>query len=256
MRGRAVALCVVIAVVVATPAAAKGWRPGVGRAVRYLQTRSGNVTFAVKSPAGKLFAYEGRTRVAAASVMKAMFMATYLRQGSVRNRHLTDDDKALLAPMIRRSDNTTATRIADQVGAERIYRLARDAGMRDFSYTRPWGLSQTSAVDQARFFFHYERYLPRRHEGYARYLLAHVVAEQRWGIGQINRPKWKIFFKGGWGSGTGAVCHQAAFLERKGLRISAAVMITSSPSHAYATETLRGMFKRLLRRLPKPYQSP
>ena len=233
-----------------TPPASAKWRPGTGRAIRYIATRSGNVSFAVKAPGGGLYSFRARTKVPAASVLKVMFMTGYLRRFT-RHQKLTDEDRSLLAPMIKRSDNYAADRIADRLGPEPMYRLARLAGMRDFSYTRPWGLSTVSAYDQARFMFHLEDYLPNRHEGYARYLLSHIVPEQRWGIGRVHRPNWKKFFKGGWGSGSGAVCHQVAFITHDGTRISAAVMITSSPGHEYATETLRGVFKRLLRDLPK-----
>jgi len=41
-------------------------------------------------------------------------------------------------------------------------------------------------------------------------------------------------------------------MERGDLRIAAAVMITNSPSHDYAKETLEGVFRRLLLDLPKP----
>ncbi|MPZ70139.1 MAG: hypothetical protein GEU71_11525, partial [Actinobacteria bacterium] len=227
------------------------WRPGTGRAIRYSESRAGNVTFAVKAPGGKLYPYRARTKVAAASTLKVMFMTAYLRRFA-RHRALNDDDRALLAPMIKRSDNYSADRIADRLGPNPMYRLAELAGMKDFSYTRPWGNSTVSARDQARFMFNLEDYLPNRHERYARYLLSHIVKSQRWGIGKVPKPEWKKFFKGGWGSGTGSVCHQIAFITRDGMRISAAVMITSSPSHEYATETLRGVFKRLLRNLPKP----
>jgi hypothetical protein len=237
-----------------SPVAGAGgsWRPGSGRAERYIATRAGNVTWAVKSPSGKLYASGGQTKVPAASVFKAMLMTAYLRQGSVRDRPLYRSDKDLLAPMIKRSDNAAATRIADMLGPRRIYRLARNAEMHNFTYTRPWGLSEVTATEQTRFFFHLERYLPKRHEDYARYLLSHVVESQRWGIGRVQKPNWRKYFKGGWGSGTGAVCHQVAFIERRGMRIAVSVMITSSPSHTYAKRTLRGVFKRLLRELPRP----
>ena len=179
-------------------------------------------------------------------------MAAYLRQPSVRDRAIDDDDRSLLDPMIRRSDNDAATRVADLLGPAPINRLATRAGMRDFRYTRPWGQSTVSARDQVSFFFRFERYIPERHERYARYLLSHIVKSQRWGLGRLNRPNWQLFFKGGWGSGTGAVCHQVAFLERGDERIAAAVMILGSPDHAYATETLRAIGDRLLDDLPVP----
>ena len=192
----------------------------------------------------------GRTRVPMASTLKVMFLVAYLRQNSVRHRRLRDSDKSLLAPMIRRSDNDTATRIADMLGPRPMYRLARNAKMRDFHYTRPWGLSTTSARDQARFMFRVDRYVPKRHRSYARWLLSHVVFSQRWGIGKVETKGWRKLFKGGWGSGTGAVDHQVVLLKRNGTRVGLAVMTTNSPSHDYGKRTLKGMFARLLRTLP------
>lgn len=253
MRRILAAMCVATIVLAVAPTrAAEPWRPGVKRAIGYSEQRSGSISFAVVGPAGRMYGYRRDAGVPAVSVIKAMFMATYLRHPEVRERPLRDSDKELLAPMIRRSDNTAATRIADYVGATRINRLAKLAGMQDFSYTRPWGNSTTSARDQARFFFEIERYIPKRHEDYARYLLSHIVKSQRWGIADINRPNWRLFFKGGWGSGTGATDHQAAFLERDGKRIAIAIMVMHSPSHEYGKETLRGLADRLLADLPVP----
>ena len=188
--------------------------------------------------------------VPAASVVKVMFMTVYLRRA--RHRDLTRDDKKLLYPMITRSTNEPATRIANMVGPGPVYELARDAQMKHFVYRRPWGLSTVTAAEQAAFMYRLEKFIPNRHEGYARFLLSHVVDSQRWGIGELDRPNWRFFFKGGWGTGTGAVCHQVAFIEREDLRIAVAVMITDSPSHEYATDTLKGVFARLLDDLPRP----
>ncbi len=120
------------------PAVSAGWRPERKEAIRYIKTRSGSVSFAVKTPSGRLVHYRGRRQVPAASVIKAMFMTAYLRRPSVKSRRLRNEDRALLGPMIKRSDNDTATRIADLLGPKRMYRLARDAKMWRFHYTRPW----------------------------------------------------------------------------------------------------------------------
>lgn len=234
-----------------TPAGA--WPPDVSRAERYASRRSGNVTFAVIGPNGGSFRSDAFTRVPAASVMKVMFMTAYLR--SARGRDLNDRDRSLLKPMITRSANGPATTIANELGPRPINKLARDARMRHFTYRRPWGSSSITAADQARFMFGLDRFIPARHERYARYLLAHVVKSQRWGIGDLSKPNWHVFFKGGWGAGTGDVSHQVAFIERDDMRIAIAVMITDSPSHAYATRTLRGVFERLLDDLPKAKQA-
>ena len=253
-RGRALvaALVLVVAVAGVVPAVADAtWRPKMRPAVRWSNDRQGLVSFAVKDPRGRIHTHRAATEVPMASTLKVMFMVAYLRQDSVRRRGLRDSDRKLLAPMIRRSDNYTATRIADQLGPRPINRLARKAKMRDFSYTRPWGLSRSSARDQARFMFRLKKFIPKRHRGYARWLLAHVTASQRWGIGRVKTPGWTKLFKGGWGSGSGAVDHQIVLLKRNdGTRVALAVMTTSSPSHAYAKRTLRGTFARLLRRLP------
>lgn len=234
-----------------TPAfAGQSWRPRIDRAVDYAQERQGSISFAVVDEEGTLHGYRRPRVVPAASVIKAMFLVAYLRQPSVRDRPLRDSDRELLGPMIRRSDNTAATRVADEVGAWRMRRLGRVADMRRFTYTRPWGLSGITAADQARFFFRIERYIPRRHEDYARYLLSHVVERQRWGIGRVDLGRWRLFFKGGWGSGTGRVDHQVAFLEKDGRRIAVAIMTEYSPSHSYGKRTLRGVARRLLHDLP------
>lgn len=246
-----IAVGTLVLFVFASSPALGAWVPGMGAAERYARRRSGEISFAVKSPDGRLHGYRGHRVVPAASVLKAMFMTAYLRHPSVRDRGLDDDDRSLLAPMIKRSDNDSATRIADRLGPRPMYRLARNAGMKHFRYTRPWGQSSIDASEQARFFFHLERYIPKRHEDYARYLLSHIVRSQRWGVADVRRPDWDLYFKSGWGSGTGAVSHQVAFLEKgDGRRIALSITIENSPSHEYSTETLRGIAARLLRDLP------
>ena len=207
------------------------------------------MSFAVIGPSGGTFTSRASTRVPAASVMKVMFMTAYLRRA--RGRDLNEDDRDLLRPMITRSANEPATRIANMLGPRPIHALARDARMRNFSYTRPWGSSTITAADQVGFMYRLERFIPDRHDRYARYLLSHVVERQRWGIGELHKPNWRFFFKGGWGTGTGAVCHQVAFIERDDMRIAVAVLITDSPSHSYATRTSKGVFERLLEELPR-----
>ncbi|MDQ4059041.1 MAG: class A beta-lactamase-related serine hydrolase [Actinomycetota bacterium] len=251
-RGIAAIVVAALALALIAPAVAETtWRPKTGRANRWANQRQGSISFAVKDTEGRMHARRARTRVPMASTLKVMFLVAYLRQDSVRHRRLRDSDKSLLAPMIRRSDNETATRIADRLGPRPMYRLARKARMRDFHYTRPWGLSTTSARDQARFMFRVDRFVPKRHRGYARWLLSHIIQRQRWGIGKVDTQGWRKLFKGGWGSGSGAVDHQVVLLKRKdGTRVGLAVMTTNSPSHDYGKRTLRGVFARLLRTLP------
>ncbi|MGH3441727.1 MAG: S-layer homology domain-containing protein [Nitriliruptorales bacterium] len=227
------------------------WQPHLDAAVEYSRQRSGSVSFAVIGTDGRQVGDRAETRVAAASVLKVMFMVAYLRHPDVRDRELTRSDRDLLEPMIRRSANEPATRIANMLGPTPMHALAERAGMQDFSYTRPWGNSRTSARDQVAFMLDVDGYVPSRHREYALGLLTEVVPEQRWGIGQVETEGWTQHFKGGWGSGTGSVDHQVVLLGYEdGTRVALAVMTTSSPSHDYGKATLQGVFSRLLADLP------
>jgi len=253
MRRLSAVLTVAFFVVALPATSASAWPPDVRSAKAYAATRAGTVSFTVIGPEGNAFGWRGDRAVALASTIKVMFMAAYLRMPSVRDRDLRDSDRNLLGPMIKRSDNLAATRVSEIVGSRRLYALADAAGMDHFHFlAHPWGNSTDTAGEEARFMFRLERWIPDRHEAYARHLLAHITPSQRWGIGRLHHDKWKLFFKGGWGSGSGAVEHQIAFMERGDLRIAAAVMITDSPSHDYAKQTLEGVFRRLLRDLPVP----
>lgn len=255
-RARLVTAWVLVALA-ATPAVAlaaepvQRWRPDVASARAYAESRSGSVSFSVTADSDRSWEYRSSTGVPTASVLKVMFMVAYLRQPAVRDRALRDADRELLGPMIRRSANEPASRIADLLGPGPLNRLARRAGMQDFSYTRPWGNSRTSARDQARFMLHLRHYLPDRHAAYALRLLTQIVPAQQWGIGEVATPWWTRHFKGGWGSGSGAVAHQVVRLRHvDGTKLGIAVTTTGSPDHGYATTTVRGVFRRLLRYLP------
>ena len=237
----------------ASPAASAvppaGWEPGVAAARAYAEQREGAISFHVRTERGRWSLDADRT-VPSASVIKAMLMVAYLNRPGVRDRALTARDHALLDPMIRRSDNVAATRVRDLVGDAALHRLARRAHMTRFSTHPVWGLSRISARDQTRLWLHFESFVPARHRAAAMTLLATIVPKQRWGFGQLAYPAgWELFFKGGWGSGTGLVEHQVALLRRGEERVAVAILTTGSPSHRYGKQTLRGVAERLLQDL-------
>ena len=249
------ALAIALSLAVLLPAAAAGaspWRPWLDDAARYAEQRRGETSIAVVDAEERFYGHRADDPAPAASVFKAMLLAAYVQKEGVRERPLRRWERRLLSPMIRRSDNAAATRVLHLVGARAIRRLARRAGMRGFALVwRPWGLTRTTARDQAAFFRRYESHVPPRHRAYARSLLAGIVPSQRWGIGRLDLRPWRLFFKGGWGSGTGRVAHQVAWVERGDQRVAVAVLIEHSPGHRYGIETLRGVFAHLLRGLPR-----
>jgi hypothetical protein len=227
------------------PAHAQAWKPHVAAAEEWAKTRQGSIAFAVRTDDG-LWGRGLERQVPSASVFKAMLLTTYLRQRSVRHRALTGADKALLAPMIRRSDNVAATRVRDIVGNAAVVRLAHRVGMTRFRIAQVWGLSQITANDQTKYFLHIDSFVPKRHRHYAMKLLRTIVPSQRWGFAQVIPAAWTLYFKGGWGSGTGAVDHQVGLLQRGEDRVAIAVLTLNNPSHDYGKATLRGIAKRLL----------
>lgn len=239
-----VALLTVGFALVLTPAA-NAWRSDIREAASYAANRAGDVSFGVRTGRG-LRGVGVRRSVPSASVVKAMLLVAYLRRPEVRTRPLRSDERTLLGPMIRRSDNAAASQVCNIVGTDGLARLARRVHMRRFHATRPWGLSRIDVADQTRFFLSIDRYVPRRHRHYSLRLLGSIVQSQRWGIARVRPRGWALYFKGGWGSGTGWADHQVALLRRGKRRLAVAVLITSSPSHAYAKETLRGVAARLL----------
>jgi hypothetical protein len=229
---------------------ASSWAPDVAAARSYAKHRRGRISFDIIDARGRERGLRPAQTFPMASVFKVMLLATYLRQPSVAHRRLHRSERKLLVPMIRRSDSAAATRVRDIVGPGAIRRLARRAGMHRYHYNPVWGLSRTSPRDQARFMDRFDRFVPARHRAFARHQLAHIVPSQRWGIGRLRLPGWRLYFKGGWGSGSGAVDHQVAFLESGTARIALAIFTQSDGSHRYGKGTLRGIAARLLRGLP------
>lgn len=234
------------------PTTQRRWEPDIAAARRYAARQPGDVSFAVTDTRGRLRGFHASRTAPAASTIKAMLLAAYLR--SAADRALRPDEAALLEPMIRSSDNAAGIQIAAVLGSESIERLARKARMRDFQWVwEPgWlgGQSLISARDQARFFLRYPRYLPKRHRRFGRRLLGSIVEWQRWGIATVRPPHWRLYFKGGWGiedDGVGTVNHQVAFLERGRCRVALAILTEHNPVTEEGAETQRGIARRLLR---------
>lgn len=196
-----------------------------------------------------MYRHDANRTAPSASVVKAMLMVAYLNHRDVRDRPLTKADRELLDPMIRWSDNVAATRVRDMVGNAALERLAQRVGMKRFSTAVIWGSTQITAADQAKLFLKIDRCVVKRHRPVAMRLLSTVVKPQRWGVARARPGSWALYFKGGWGDGSGAVDHQVALLRRGRRRVAVAILTTGNPSHRYGKETLRGIAQRLLRGL-------
>jgi beta-lactamase class A len=228
---------------------AQVWRPHMLAAIGYTDTRTGDVAFAVRTD-HRFYGYRPDHVEWSASVVKAMLLVAYLDEPWVAGRSLTAQERSILTPMIVESDNDAAQQVFDTVGQGALERLANRVGMTHFATSPIWGETQITAADQTRFFLHIDSYIARHHRAYAMSLLAGIVPSQRWGIGEVAHKGWKLYFKGGWGYGTGLLDHQVVLLVRGCARISIAVLTMYDGSHDYGKATLEGIFSRLLRGLP------
>jgi hypothetical protein len=225
------------------------WRPDISAATQYALQRHGTIAFEVRTPT-RSWGWHAYRTFPSASLLKAILLVAYLDRPSVRARPLRASDRALLSPMIRRSDNDAAGRVLAIDGSRTVYAVARRASMSRFRLvTGVWGLSRVDAADQARFFLHIDRLVAPRHRAYALHLLNTITPSQRWGIARVRPSGWRLYFKGGWGSGTGWVDHQTALLTRGGQRVSVSILTFEDGSHPYGTQTLQGIAARLLRSL-------
>jgi hypothetical protein len=149
--------------------------------------------------------------------------------------------------MIHVSDNKAAEAVWDIVGNSGLETVARLAGMTDFTAGVDWANELISCADMARFFYKMDSLIPRRFRSYARGLLSGVEPSESWGIPQVARPSWRVYFKGGWrGTASGQLVSQIARLEQRGRRIAIAAMTVTNPSMAYGEETIEGVTARLL----------
>jgi hypothetical protein len=225
------------------------WAPDMNAAISYAHTRAGDIAFAVRTE-HRFFGYRADHVEWSASVVKAMLLVAYLDRPSVANRPLNGYDGSLLRPMIEFSDNNAATTVVGIVGDGGLLALAHRVGMAHFATDPIWGKTRITAEDQTRFLYNIDGYVAPRHRAFAMHLLASVTPSQRWGIGEIPPAHWNLYFKGGWGSGTGLLDHQVVLLTRGCARVSLAVLTMFDGSHQYGKDTLRGIFSRLLRGFP------
>jgi hypothetical protein len=222
----------------------------IAAAGRYLAGRAGRTSFAVVDSAGRLSGLHVGEHFETASVVKVMMLVAFLQMRGAQHRGLSGADRALLYPMIHISDNDAASAVYAIVGSTAVSRVARESGMTAYAPgVGWWAYAQSSAADQARFFFALGRLIPASFYPYARGLLAGIEPSQSWGVPAVARPGWQVFFK------TGALPERGLFnevarLERDGVSFTVAVFTDGDPSMAYGEQTIEGVGEALLGRAP------
>jgi hypothetical protein len=232
------------------PLAAYPSPSAVAAGVRFLDGRAGRTSLAVVNSAGELSGVNLREHFETASVVKVMMLVAFLQKRNAEHRSLDEADRALLYPMIHISDNEAASAVYGIVGEPAVARVARESGMQDYAPGIGWwAYTQTSAADQARFFFALPHLIPSQFYAYARGLLAGIEPSQSWGFPPVARPAWQVFFK------TGALPEEGLFnevarLERPEATFTVAVLTDGDPSMSYGEQTIEGVAAALLAHSP------
>jgi hypothetical protein len=214
---------------------------GVRAAREWLAAREGRASFAVAWPDGRVAGHRPNRTYPSASVTKAMLLVAVLR--AARERPLTQEERALLEPMITRSKNPPARALYARHGPGALTAVARRAGMARFAAAPSLFESRICAADQARLFLRIDRLMPVRHRGYARRLLGGLIPEHRWGIPEAAEARGlRWLAKGGWRSD---VVHQAGQVRSGRARVGIAVL-TADPEQNHGRNTVAGVARRVL----------
>jgi hypothetical protein len=153
------------------------------------------------SRTGVTCTYNAAMHFYAASAIKVTILAALLRRAQEQHRQLTATEKSLAWRMITESDNDAATALWDEVGISGMQHFLDLARMRQTRLSYAWGLTLLTAHDEM-LLLHLlstkNRILHKASRVYERYLMAHVISSQRWGVPAGAPRSVVVHVKNGW----------------------------------------------------------
>jgi len=153
------------------------------------------------SRTGVTCTYNAASHFYAASAIKVTILAALLRRAQEQHRQLTATEKSLAWRMITESDNDAATALWNEVGISGMQHFLGLARMRETRLSYAWGLTLLTAHDEM-LLLHLlstkNQVLDRASRVYERYLMAHVIASQRWGVPAGAPSSVVVHVKNGW----------------------------------------------------------
>ncbi len=171
----------------------------------YLDSRPGAVGVAVRLPGtGKSWTY---TKTSAsnvtASIVKVQIMSGVMMKAQDEGRSLTEWERSKIVPMIRASDNDATTELFEHIGGRSgLQSVGDELGMTQTTADSGgrWGLTVTTAHDQAKLMEHYARpsdELTYDNRVYGLRQMRLVNADQNWGV-SAGPPSGAVALKNGW----------------------------------------------------------
>jgi hypothetical protein len=194
----------------ATPSVAAGGAPTVvaaprlaGRLEEYLSGRSGRLGLElVDLRRGEAFRHEAKEGYCY-STIKVLILTTVLRQAQEAGVELTARQRQLAERMITRSDNGATETLLAQVGRDEVQRVAALVGMSKTEIDEGWwGFWRTVPGDLSLMVdavLSSDRVLDGARRTVARFLMADVVSDQRWGVFAPESRGVHVAAKNGWG---------------------------------------------------------
>lgn len=154
---------------------------------------------------GLVFAENADTEVPVASIVKALVLLVALEQARADHRPVTEEDLALLWPMITESDNDATSQLWERIGrGQAVSSYLRSVGVGGFTPDpgTSWGASFASARAMGMIFGKLlnAEILDAPSRALAIRMLGAVVPEQRWGVtaGTDVASGDRVALKNGW----------------------------------------------------------
>ena len=137
------------------------------------------------------------------STIKVLVLTTLLHQRQEDDKQLSARQRSLAERMITRSDNVATESLLAEVGRDEVRRIGDLVGM-DHTHMDDgwWGLWRTTPGDLNRMVgavLSSDAVLDGSRRAVARFLLADVIAEQRWGVFAPESNRVHVAAKNGWG---------------------------------------------------------
>jgi len=168
-----------------------------------------------------------------------------LRKDQEKGRSLTYAERVRAWRMITYSDNSSATWLWNDV---RRWWLQHFLNLAHMSHTilgsdGYWGLTRVTAYDeslQLRLLAHKNSVLTSAHRWYELYLMAHVVASQRWGTPVGVPSSYTVHLKNGWLplSGYGWFINSLGAFTKTGSTYTMDVLTDHNPTMSYGVTTV------------------
>jgi beta-lactamase class A len=211
-----------------------------------LNGRQGSVGFAVDAEAGvgltcKL--NQNAHFISASAIKATIISALLLQVGGPSN--LTAKQQHLAWLMITESDNDAASELYNEVGIAGIQAFLNKAGMKHTVPNVAWGLSLLTANDELtllKTLTSKNNVLTAASRKYVLYLMANVVAAQRWGVPAGAPSNVTVHVKNGWlGYPTDTDWHVNSIGAFTGKHILYLIVVLTSgdPNESYGIDTIQ-----------------